>query len=228
MLVFAVPAIPRAGQEPRVTVNDLLIAALIVAIARWNASHGRPAGQIRITMPINARPPGQDGAAGNLTRLATVTASPPASGRGLRPLLTDVAAQTRRAKAHAGPQVDPISRGLAVVPCPSAVKGLMLRLALRTAGPLLCDTSMLTNLGNLADPPQFGPEPVTGLWISGPAHMPRGLSTAVVTIGGQLHVCLRYRRALFGEPAADEFAAAYATALGDVAAASTLEPDSDR
>jgi NRPS condensation-like uncharacterized protein len=231
LLVLPVPAIPRTGPEPRPTVNDLLLTALVVAIARWNASHGRPGGQIRITMPINARPHGVSGAVGNLSRLAAITASAPADGQALRRLLADVAAQTRWAKDHAGPQVDPVSRALAVAPGPPAVKGLMLRLALRTAGPLLCDTSLVSNLGSVADPPRFGPEPATGMWFSTYAHMPRGLSVGAVTIGGQLHLCLRYRRALFGEPAASDFANTYTAALGEVtndaAASVRAQPASD-
>lgn len=240
LLVLPVPAIARTRQQPHPTVNDVLLTALIVAIARWNASHGRPGGQIRITMPISTRPHGVSGAVGNLSRLAAITASVPADGQPLRPLLADVAAQTRWAKDHAGPQVDPVSHALALAPGPPAVKGLMLRLALRTAGPLLCDTSLVSNLGSVADPPRFGHEPATGMWFSTYAHMPRGLSVGAVTIGGQLHLCLRYRRALFGEPAASDFANAYTAALGDVTNDATAgvralpasdppssEPDSD-
>jgi NRPS condensation-like uncharacterized protein len=222
LLVLPVPAIPRSGQEPHPTVNDVLLTALIVAIARWNASHARPGGQIRITMPINTRPHGVSGAVGNLSRLAAITASVPADGQGLRPLLADVAAQTRWAKDHAGPQVDPVSRTLAVAPCPPAIKALMLRLALRAAGPLLCDTSLVSNLGSVADPPRFGHAPATGMWFSTYAHMPRGLSVGAVTIGGQLHLCLRYRRALFAETAASDFANAYTAALGDVTQDATI------
>jgi len=216
LLVLPVPAIPRGRVEPHPTVNDLLIAALAVAIAHWNAGHGRPERRIRITMPINARLPDQRGAAGNLSRLAAVTTTPPAGDQETGPLLADVSAQTRWAKDHPGPQVDLVSRVLAVAPCPSAVKARLLRLALHTAGPLLCDTSLVSNLGNVADPPWFGQHAVTGMWFSTFVQMPRGLSVGAVTIGGQLHVCLRYRRALFSEPAADKFAAAYATALSDV------------
>jgi NRPS condensation-like uncharacterized protein len=201
----------------RATVNDLLIAALIAAIARWNADHGRPAGRIRITMPVNSRLPGSAGAAGNLSRLTSVTALPPA-GRDaeLGALIADVAGQTRSAKDHAGPQVDPVSRAWAAAWAPPAVKRRLLRLGLRTAGALLCDTSLLSNLGVVADPPRFGGLAATGLWFSTSAHMPRGVSAGAVTIGGQLHVCLRCRRALFGESAAARFADAYGAALDDI------------
>jgi arabinofuranan 3-O-arabinosyltransferase len=211
-----VPAVRQVGPGPHVTVNDLLITALIVAIGRWNGSHARPSGRIRITMPVNSRPQDQASAAGNLSRLAAVTAQAPADGSGLGALIAEVASATRSAKDHAGPQVDPASRVLAAAWCPPVVKRRLLRLALRTAGPLLCDTSLLSNLGVVAEPLSFGNAPATGLWFSTSAHMPRGLSVGAVTIGGSLHLCLRYRRALFSEPAAARFGDVYAAALDDV------------
>jgi len=220
-----VPRMPDAGPGPRATVNDLLIAALIVAIGRWNAAHGRPPGRVRITMPVNARAPGQAGAAGNLSRLTAVTAQPPGGGGDVRPVAADVAAQTLAAKNRPGPQVDPLSRALAAAWCPAAVKRRLLRLALRTAGPLICDTSLVTNLGIIADPPRFGPAPATSMWFSTSAHMPRGLSVGAITLAGRLHLCLRYRHALFSAPAAARFAGSYAAALGEI---TSQEVDSDR
>jgi NRPS condensation-like uncharacterized protein len=205
-----------AGRRPDGgTVNDVLIAGLVVAIARWNSAHGRPSGLIRITMPVNARPQGQAGAAGNLSRLTTVSVPAPSGGWDLAGLVADVAAQTRPAKQQSGPQVDPASRALAAAWWPPAVKRGVLRLALRTAGPLLCDTSLVSNLG-VAGPPRFGAATVTDMWFSTSAHMPRGLSVGAVTVGGRLHLCLRYRRALFSEPSAARFAGLYAAALGNL------------
>jgi NRPS condensation-like uncharacterized protein len=211
-----VPAIREAGRQAGGTVNDVLIAALVVAIGRWNASHGRAADRIRITMPVDSRPRDQAGTAGNLSRLATVTARAPADGGDLGGLLADVAGQTRAAKDPAGPQVDPLSRALAAAWCPPAVKRRLLRLALRTAGPLLCDTSLISNLGVVGDPPRFGDWPATALWFSTSVHMPRGLSVGAITLAGKLRLCLRYRRAMFSDPAAACFADAYVAALSDV------------
>jgi hypothetical protein len=55
--------------------------------------------------------------------------------------------------------------------------------------------------------------------------MPRGLSVGAITLGGKLHLCLRYRHALFSEPAAARFADAYAAALSDI---TSLGVESDR
>jgi arabinofuranan 3-O-arabinosyltransferase len=211
-----VPRLPFNGQGPHATVNDLLITALIMAISRWNAAHGQPPGRIRITMPVNSRAPGQAGAAGNLSRLTAVSAQPPAPGDDGRALVTDVAAQTLAARSRPGPQVEPLSRVLSAAWCPAGVKHRLLRLALRIAGQLLCDTSLVTNLGVVADPPRFGAAAASRIWFSTSAHMPRGLSAGAITLDGKLHLCLRYRHALFSEHAAARFADAYAAALIDL------------
>jgi NRPS condensation-like uncharacterized protein len=39
------------------TVNDVLVAALHLAIARWNRDHGAATGRISIIVPVNFRPP---------------------------------------------------------------------------------------------------------------------------------------------------------------------------
>jgi NRPS condensation-like uncharacterized protein len=204
--------VPAGRRSDGGTVNDVLIAGLVLAVARWNGAHGRPAGLVRITMPVNARAEGQAAAAGNLSRLTTVSVPAPSGCSDLGRLVADVAAQTRAAKLEAGPQVDPASRALAAAWWPPAAKRAVLRLALRTAGPLLCDTSLVSNLG-VAGPLRFGAADVTDMWFSTSAHMPRGLSVGAVTAGGRLHLCLRYRRALFSEASAARFAGLYATAL---------------
>jgi hypothetical protein len=43
--------------------------------------------------------------------------------------------------------------------------------------------------------------------------MPRGLSVGVITVQGQVHLCLRYRHALLDEQAAASFAGRYVAAL---------------
>ena len=117
-----------------------------------------------ITMPLGGRPAGQDhDAIGNLSRLATVTAGPPDGDAGYRALVSDVARQTRYAKQNAGPQVDPFCRALAAAWCPAALKHRACALpCARSAG---CDTSLISNLGNLANPPRFGPA-ATSMWFS--------------------------------------------------------------
>jgi NRPS condensation-like uncharacterized protein len=199
-----------------VSVNDLLIAALMLTISEWNESRGAGRGQIRITMPVgDPAQGGRDGQWANLSRLTAVTArvtEAAAAGE----LLGEVALQTRYAKVHPGPQVDLVSRALAAAPVPVAVKHLLLRTALRVAGPFCCDTSLVSNLG-VIEAPAFGAASAADVWFSTSAHMPRGLSLGAVTVGGRLRLTFRYRRCLFRAADAAEFAGRYAKVLDQFA-----------
>ena len=198
---------------PRPTVNDMLIAALIRAILGWNASAHRRPGRVRISMPVDARPPSRGGELGNLSRLCTVAVDPVSTGA----LTVVVADQTRRAKHQPGPPVGPALAAAARAPLPAPVKRRMVRLAVRCLGRLECDTSLLSNLGNITDAPRFGALSPARMWFSTSAHMPRGLSVGAITVDGQLHLCFRYRHALFDDDAARDFAAGYAAALAALA-----------
>ena len=201
-----------AAKGLRASVNDLLITALAITIGEWNQAHGSTPGLVKITMPVGD--PAQAGAGGewaNRSRLTAVTVrlSPETTSTGL---LEDVARQTGYAKHHDGAQVDLFSRTLAAAPVPVAAKHRLLRLALGIGGPFLCDSCLVSNLG-VIEPIQFGPARATDVWFSTSAHMPRGLSLGVVTVGGQLRLTFRYRRALLRDSAAESFASRYCAAL---------------
>jgi len=208
-----VPTAPQRQNEPRVTVNDLLIAALIRAIMRWNASAHRQPGRVRISMPVDVRPPGRGDELGNLSRLCAVAADPLSTAA----LTAVVASQTRRSRDQAGPLVSPAQAAVARAPLPAPVKRRIVRLAVRCLGRLECDTSLLSNLGNITDAPRFGVLAPTRMWFSTSAHMPRGLSVGAITVDGQLQLCFRYRNALFDAAAAHDFATEYAAALATLA-----------
>jgi NRPS condensation-like uncharacterized protein len=217
-----VPATPDLDGRSRVTVNDVLIAALIVAIARWNTPRRRRPAPIRISMPIDTRPPGDAAPLGNLSRLCTVTVDP----HHVADLAAAVASQTKAAKAAPGPAASPVLMMLARTRLPVRLKRSLVRLGLHTLGSIRCDSSLLSNLGNVTDPPTFGMLAPTRMWFSTSAHMPRGLSVGAITVGGRLQLCFRYRNALLDAAAGREFAAEYAMALSALSAPSALSPAS--
>jgi len=197
------------GDEPRPTVNDLLVAALIETIERWNSARHRRQAPVKITVPLNMRPPGHEDDLGNLSAICTVTAPPPGND-----LLTAVATQTSRVKRH--PPSREVSAALSAMvrlPLPAQAKRGLLRLAVRCAGPVVSDTSLLSNLGYITDALSFGSQVPARVWFSTTAHMPRGLSVGAITTGGRLQLCFRYRYALLGDAAAAEFADEYARVL---------------
>ena len=196
------------------SLNDLLIVALMITIRDWNESRGARRDLIRITMPVgNMDQADATGKWANLSRLTTITARVPA---GTQPaeLIRDVARQTGYAKQHPGPQVDLASRALVAAPVPVAVKRMLLRAALRVAGPLFCDTSLVSNIG-VIDEIEFGSDQAAEVWFSTSAHMPRGLSLGAVTAGGRMRLAFRYRRSLFSSADAAEFAARYVKVLDE-------------
>jgi NRPS condensation-like uncharacterized protein len=218
-LLPGVPRVPDVGgSADRPTLNDALVAALIVTVGRWNASRGKPVRPVRVSVPVNARAPGEQ-AAGNLSRLARVSAIPPVAGNSAAALLLDVAGQTRQARMPADTRHRPEFRAVAGLSCPAVVKGWLVRAAMRTAGPAFCDTVMLTNLGRVDDPPAFGGSEQVTMAFSGTAQMPRGLSVAAITAGGQLQISVRYNRRLVSAAAACRFAAEFGAALGELTVA---------
>jgi NRPS condensation-like uncharacterized protein len=209
-----IPASPQRPGQPRVTVNDLLIAALAETVNRWNSARIQRPAYIRITMPMDTRSSGHD-EMGNLSRLTTIIVDP----RRSTALAEAVAGQTRLAKDDPAPLVRPVQSTIARARLPIPVKRSLVRLALRWFGNVVCDTSLLSNLGRISAPPAFGDLVPARMWFSGPAHMPRGLFVGAVSVGGRLQLCFRYRRALLDEAAGDAFAAEFAATLAALSAA---------
>ena len=222
LYLAAVPRVPGA------TVNDVLIAALVAAISRWNAAHHRSPRTIAITVPLDARGPAVREVAGNHSRIAVVKAGPETAAGDLPRLLAEVTRQTsalrqahhsapREARPRSGHEEAPAGAlGRAPGWCPVVVKRLAVRLALRVIGPAVCDTCMLTNLGNITDPPWAGPRGPVRVTLTGPAHMPRGVSVGAATSDGLLQLGFRYRHALLDEAAADRFTALYLATLNEL------------
>ncbi len=210
----------RKRLDPYATVNDLLIAAFGLAVARWNTSCGRPAGTVQVTMPINARTQIGDGL-GNLSRLTAVTIAPEDRVDPAR-LVARVAAQTRAAKSTPGSPIGLMGPVMAPGWLPVAVKR-------RIAGPLcrlvipFTDTAKVSNWGHFRDPLSFGDAGAAhGIWVSGPAPMPRGLSLTIVTVGDRLHLTFRHRHALFDTAAAQAFTDTYLAAYDTIVPADDL------
>jgi NRPS condensation-like uncharacterized protein len=206
--LLLLPVVPRPASGA--TVTDLLVAALIAAVARWNAAHGRARRAITISVPVSVHGPGLPAVAGNQTRLVTVTVGSGTAAAQPPVLLAEVSRQliaTRQARPQGA------SAGvLDAMPgwCPVALKRLAFRATLGTVGRVVCDTTMLSNLGNVTGPPWSGPGRPVRIAFSAPVHMPRGLAVSVVTADGQLQVAFRYRYALLDDTAAARFMETFA------------------
>lgn len=194
------------------TVNDLLVAALHLAIAAWNAEHGAACRRIGVLVPVNLRPKAwrQDVATNSVLPARVVTSAQDRATP--REALDTVAAQGERVRRGAGSALIEILR---VMPSLPLWAKQLLPALLWLAGNRLVGTAQLSNLGRISEPPSFGPDAgeTTELWFSAPARMPCGLSLGAATVGGRLHLALRYRHPLFGPQAARRFADCYLAEL---------------
>ncbi len=199
--------VPAAGYSGPGTVNDLLLAALNMAIAGWNAEHRAPCRRISVLMPVNLRPREwrNDGVTNFVmeTRVSTSAADRADSRR----LLEAVAAQTERIKKSEHGALMEILKPSSRLPLWATQ---LLPTLLRLTGDRLVDTAVLSNMGALDDPPSFGADcETTEVWFSPPARMPCGLAIGVATLGRQMHFSFRYRHPLWDASAAGRFAQRY-------------------
>jgi NRPS condensation-like uncharacterized protein len=195
------------------TVNDVLLAALHLAIAGWNDEHGTSSRRIGVMVPVNLRPKEWwEEMAGNFSLMVRV-ATAPDDRTSPEAVLDAVAGQSNRIKkGGTGAALIEAIGGLDSVPLWAKQPVAAL---LSFTGKRIVDSAMLSNLGRLDDAPSFGPDAgdTTELWFSAPARMPLGLSIGTVTVGGRLHLAFRYRHPLFDAGAARRFAERYAAAL---------------
>jgi NRPS condensation-like uncharacterized protein len=200
------------GHPASTTVNDLLLAALAVAIRRWNSAHGCPARPIAISMPINLRPPEwRLEIFSNFASWVTVWSSPE-SGEDVSSVVMRVASRTGAIKRDrlGGLAVDLLRvTGRLMI----AAKRWLQYLKAFT-GDAVVDTASLSNLGSIESLPLTG-APVSHVWFSPPSQMPLGVAIGAVTLGGRLHVTLRYRHAQFDRRAAHRFLQLYRSVLLD-------------
>lgn len=189
-------------------VNNVLMAALHLAIALWNIEHDVPCGRISVLMPVNLRPLAwRHEVMGNFSLLVRVLTTP--QQRSLGHVLKAVTAQTERMERENtfGALIEIMARTASLPIWAKRAAPALLAIT----GNRLVDTAELYYLGNLDPLPAFGPDAgeTLGLWFSPPARMPLGLSLGALTAGGRLHLAFRYRHPLFSEAAAHRFADYY-------------------
>ncbi|MFF1508349.1 condensation protein [Streptomyces sp. NPDC058326] len=215
----------RNGDLPPWTVNDQLLVAASLTVGRWNVSRGRPAGPVRITMPVDDRPRGAEMPMGNGTRLVEVAMAPEdprdtelllgeePDPEAVARLLRTTARRTRALKSAQGAPMGAGASLLTAPLLPVGVRGVLTRGARRAAASWT-STALVTNIGRVPYALDFGDAGrATAVWFSAPARMPRGLSVAAASTGGRLHVSLRWSRALLGDAAGAELADLFAESL---------------
>ncbi|MEU1933464.1 condensation protein [Streptomyces coeruleorubidus] len=197
MLVTELP-LPHRPKGSPYTVNDQLMVTTALTIAHWNREHGARPRPLRITMPVDDRPRDTTMPIGNGTRLVEVPFAPAELDHpDMSALLRRTAERTRALKALPRPQLGHGAALLTAPWAPVAARAALTRTLRRAAAPWT-STTLLSNIGRIPYPLDFGEE--TGrahaVWFSAPARMPRGLTVTTASTAGRLHLALRWSRAL--------------------------------
>jgi NRPS condensation-like uncharacterized protein len=189
--------------EPSATINDLLQAALHLAIAEWNSRRHHRCDCIAVFMPANSRPPEWRGEFVINHTVGGKITSTPEQRTSAEALMAAVMKQTRWIKSGfaAATVFDRPSWVLNLTP-------ILLPMLSVLMGDRVENTAVLSNLGRLEDLPGFGDGAgaVTEFAFSPPCGMPMGFSVGAAGVQGGLHLAFRYRRALFDDGAACRFA----------------------
>ncbi len=231
---------PRTNGVAAYTVNDQLLVATCLMVARWNRLHGRPSAPVVVTMPVDDRPRGTDMPIGNGTRLVSVgfgpeerqdaellTADPPDPAAVAR-LLRRTAARTRSLKSAPGSQLGLGATLLTAPVLPVGLRGALTR-ALRTAAAPLASTTLLSNIGRIPYPLDFGDAGrPTAVWFSAPARTPRGLTVTTVSVGGRIQLALRWSHALLDDAAGTRLGTLFARTLAATSWSPEAEGDAPR
>ncbi len=201
-----------ARRQKPATVNDMLIAGMLMTIHRWNAERSGGKGRISTLMPVNVRP--QEWwfeVLGNYSSYVSVSLE----AKQLSDFGTAVSAvnaQTEQLK-HAG--AAGILVDLLDIPkfLPSVLKGRLKDIT-PTLGRNLVESTWVSNIGRLGEAPSMGDAgKVTSLYFSPPAPVPMGMSLGIASMESCMYLSYRYRRAVLDGPAAKDFAKLCKTVL---------------
>ncbi|MFJ7969682.1 condensation protein [Streptomyces sp. NPDC096324] len=199
-LIVTELTVPHRPKGSRYTVNDQLMVATALLIAHWNREHGVRPRTIRITMPVDDRPRDADMPIGNGTRLVEVPFTPnELDATDLPGLLHRTTLRTRALKSRPRPQLGYGASLLTAPWAPVAARAALTRGLRRAAAPWT-STTLLSNIGRIPYPMDFGEEAgrAHAVWYSAPARMPRGLTFTTASTAGRLHLCVRWSRTLLG------------------------------
>ena len=197
-----------ARRRKPATINDMLLAALVLTIRKWNRQADGRTGKISVMMPVNMRPAEWwFEVVSNFSSYVNVILDE-TDQRDFDAAVAAACAQTTRFKeaGAAGTLID-----LLAIPqfLPAVLKARLREIA-PTIGRGHVQTTWLSNLGRLPAAPVMGDAGrVRAICFSPPAHMPMGVSVGAVSLEDHMSLTLRYRRAVFDAAAARDFAGLY-------------------
>ena len=195
-----------------VSVNDVLMAALHLTIAEWNADHGEVEARQSVLMPVNLRP---DDWFRQVMAMYSMFESI-RTGRGDRrdPEATIRMVNRQTTKVKERDRARALYKAVTLMPEEIPV-GLREQLPeiFRGPGRRLADTAILTNLGNIPTYPSVGEDTEEKPWFSPPAWRGTPVGIGVATLDGRVNLMARYLLSKFDADGADRFMDAYAATI---------------
>ncbi|MED5389838.1 MAG: condensation domain-containing protein [Pseudomonadota bacterium] len=203
-----------ARREKPATINDMLLAGLILTVREWNHREGGEEGRASIMMPVNLRP--KDWwfeVVTNFSSYIPVSLTPDQQTDFVTAMRAVCALTTRLKEEGGASTLIDLLEGLDGLRLPDFIKR-QLRAAVPAFERTSIDTAVLSNLGRMPQPLDFGEAGETQeIWFSPPGMMPLGISVGAASMLNKLFLTLRYRKAQFDAAAAEEFAALYRSIL---------------
>ncbi|WP_276260206.1 hypothetical protein [Haloglomus litoreum] len=193
-----------------ISVNDVLLSALHLAMADWNDRHGKVTGRLSVMMPVNLRPQEWFHQVMAMYSMFESVRSGRGDRRDAADLLEHVAWQTTRIKER--DRAAALYKALAMLPDEIPI-GLRQELPelLRGPGMRLTDTIILTNLGNIPTYPSVGTDTEERPFFTPPSWEGTPVGLGVASLDGRVRIFGRYLRTQFDQDGADRFMSTYAT-----------------
>jgi NRPS condensation-like uncharacterized protein len=191
-----------------VSVNDVLLAALHLAMAEWNDDHGKVTGRLSVMMPVNLRPPAWFYQVMAMYTMFESVRTGRSHRRNPRETVERVAEQTTRIKER--DRAASLFKAVALLPrsTPVALKRRLPDI-LRGPGRRLTDTVLLTNLGNIPGYPSLGADTEERVFLSPPTWEATPVGFGVATVDGRVNLFCRYLLRQFDEAAGERFVDTY-------------------
>ena len=191
-------------RAPGVTLNDVLLAGVMIAVQQWNDQRHRGADKVQLFMPVSLRPPEwSTEIVSNLVSYASISTT--------RSERSDLASAALFVSRRTRPVVRTgAARGTQdllrwVDPLPLAIKDQMPRL-LTLTGDRFVDTAVVSNLGRPATVPSFTDDEAPALRFTPPCWSAASISLGAVSSGDTLHLGLRHRLSTLDRDAGRRFA----------------------
>lgn len=192
-----------------ISVNDVLLVGLHLAIENWNDQHNKRARKISTMMPINIRPKDNFYSAAGMYTMFESIHTRKKHRRDPLEAAYEISEQTDKVKERDRAAAPYKLMRMFPDSIPVGIKHQLPEL-LRGPGEKLWDTAMLTNVGKVPVMPSLsGENGDERAWFTPPVWSGTPTGIGVATYSGSVTFTMRHRRENFSQDAAERFSDAF-------------------